>query len=120
MNKEIKEILDNFIKYKDEWFSCKYILKPKQCVMLLDYITNLEQENEDLKDYLDIFKLSNKTKQETIDDFRKRVDKAIKYVEKSKLNQLETNCKYLCIDYDTGNIEHLDELLNILQRGDKE
>jgi len=47
MNKEIKEILDMFIKYKDEWYSCEYILKPKQCVMLLDYITNLEQENKE-------------------------------------------------------------------------
>ena len=48
-NEEIKEILDSFTKFKDKWYSCEYILKPEQCILLLDYITNLQQENEKLK-----------------------------------------------------------------------
>lgn len=50
----------------------------------------------------------------------KRIDKAIEYIEKSKLNQLDTYCKYLYINYDTGSIEHLDDLLNILRGEDNE
>ena len=46
MNREIKEILDMFTKYKDNWYSAEYKLKPKQCVILFDYITNLQEENE--------------------------------------------------------------------------
>ncbi len=46
MNNEIKEILDFFTKYKDDWYSAEYKLKPKQCVMLYDYITDLQEENE--------------------------------------------------------------------------
>lgn len=46
MNREIKEILDMFTKYKDNWYSVEYILKPKQCVILFDYITNLQEELE--------------------------------------------------------------------------
>ena len=49
MVEEIKEILDSFTKFKDKWYSCEYILKPEQCILLLDYITNLQQENEKLK-----------------------------------------------------------------------
>ena len=42
MKDEIKEILDIFTKYKDDWYSVEYTLKPKQCVILYDYITNLQ------------------------------------------------------------------------------
>ena len=49
------------------------------------------------------------------DKLQERIDKAIEYIEKSKLNPLNTYCKYLYVDYDTGEIEHLDELLNILK-----
>ena len=53
-------------------------------------------------------------------DEEDKIDKAIEYIEKSKLNPLNTYCKYLYVDYDTGEIEHLDELLNILKGSDKE
>lgn len=52
MNDEIKEIIDMFTKYKDDWYSCEYKLKPKQCVAVLDYITNLQQENERLNNII--------------------------------------------------------------------
>lgn len=63
MNDEIKEIIDMFTKYKDDWYSCEYKLKPKQCVAVLDYITNLQQENE---------------------DYKSRCEKAIEYINKNK------------------------------------
>lgn len=46
MNNEVKEIIDMFTKYKDDWYSFEYKLKPKQCVAVLDYITNIEQKVE--------------------------------------------------------------------------
>lgn len=46
MNDEIKEILDR-IETASEIFDC--LLKPKECTELLNYITNLQQENERLK-----------------------------------------------------------------------
>ena len=50
MNDEIREILDR-IETASEIFDC--LLKPEECTELLDYITNLQQENEDLKRKLD-------------------------------------------------------------------
>ena len=50
---------------------------------------------------------------------KERNDKAIEYIEKSKLNQIDTHCKYLYTDWD-GNIHNLDELLEILKGSDKE
>ena len=76
MKDEIKDILLKLQILKNTKEIDEYHIDKKDGVRLLNYITNLQEENEDLKDYLDIFKLSNKTKQETIDDFRKRIDKA--------------------------------------------
>ena len=46
MKDDIKEILDR-IETASEIFDC--LLKPKECTELLDYITNLQEENERLK-----------------------------------------------------------------------
>ena len=62
MNNDIKEILDMFTKYKDNWYSVEYILKPKQCVMLLEYITNLQEENERLNNIIEEKKIPEKLK----------------------------------------------------------
>ncbi len=43
MQDEIKEILDR-IETASEIFDC--LLKPEECTELLDYITNLQQDNE--------------------------------------------------------------------------
>lgn len=76
-------------------------------------------EYDDFEDYC--------TLRETFDPFemfyenqkyKEVIDKAIAYLEKSKLNQLDTYCKYLYIDFDTGKIENIDELLQIL-KGEK-
>ena len=49
MNKEIKEILDN-IKNKYEDYYVQDIVSGNNLKQLLDYITNLQQENEQLKE----------------------------------------------------------------------
>lgn len=121
MTNDIKEILDAFTKYKDNWYSVKYILKPKQCVMLLDYITNLqegithldrvnchlrkkitslEQQVQDLKaDY------GSKSQVER-DLLELRIDEAIEYI---------NNCpEYLWANVNTKI------LLNILKGGSNE
>lgn len=64
-----------------------------------------------LKEVVELLKKENKKYKEVI-------DKAIEYLEKSKLNQLDTYCKYLYIDFDTGKIENVDELLQILKGED--
>ena len=98
MTKEIKEILDIFTKYKDDWYSVKYILKPKQCVALYDYITNLQEKNTKLKDLCDKYEEEHKT---TFEEWKKDIKankKAIEYIEIGLANE-----------------EEAEELLNILQ-----
>ena len=87
---KIEEILKEImicIEHNDE---ISYYLDNENLQALLNYIADLQR-----KEYNN--------------------SKAIEYVEKSKLNQLDTYCKYLYIDFDTEKIEHLDELLNILK-----
>lgn len=91
-------------------------------------LARLEKENERLEEELKYtipIVEHNQTIQSNINSYNKlakyseeledRIDKAIEYIEKSKLNQLDTRCKYLYIDFDTGKIENLEELLKILK-----
>lgn len=64
MNKEIEEILDE----------CKMTMGTYPYVRLSRYIKAILEEREELKDKLDIFILSDKTKQETINRLRKTID----------------------------------------------
>lgn len=124
MKDEIKEILDKLKDTADTSFFAicgtkeelenipKSISKAlhitdKHAKLLLDYITNLQEENENLQEKLNLA-------METIDigventyikttDYKKRIDKAIEWVKK--------NMYYF---------PRPDELLNILQGSDKE
>ena len=49
MNNEIKEILEHIKLYPEKI----YCLSEKEKIIILDYITNLQQENEDLKKKLE-------------------------------------------------------------------
>lgn len=79
---------------------------------LLNKIHTIKEYLFDLEADLEEEKAENNEKAEII-------KKAIEYIEKSKLNQLDTYCKYLYINYDTGSIEHLDDLLDILRGNDE-
>jgi len=102
MNKEIKEIPENV----------KFVLEDVNSNILWNYITNLQQENERLKEIL-IWK------QEHEKELHTRIDKAIEYIEDMPYLQ-ETDEEFEDI---YGNIYHTwkewtaDVLLNILQNG---
>lgn len=94
MKDEIKEILDIFTKYKDDWYSAEYILKPKQCVILYDYITNLQNKNKELKEENkrifskvndDELLISNAMNYAEAQDYKSRCEKAIEYIHNHQL-----------------------------------
>lgn len=126
MNDEIKEILDylkNNTFIPDETKRKYKILHKDETKRLLDYITNLQQENEYLKqqpcfeiEHTDTFaykkwKCSEVMKQaEELEDYKSRCEKAIEY------------CKsYSCWEDEDGTFHEtnlcIDDLLNILQNG---
>lgn len=114
MKDEIKEIL----------YVLKHIvigrasrLTPREAQTLLDYITNLQQENEELKkNKLTPDELANLLNQELIkqrDDYKSRCKKAIEYNKEIVNNYLEKdNCEYCDGRYATAKHN-----LNILQNG---
>ena len=112
MKDEIKEILDR-IETASEIFDC--LLKPEECTELLDYITNLQQENERLKELDENYpieeQLEEALKYENI--YKSRCEKAIEYNKEIVNNYLEEdNCEYCDGRYATAKHN-----LNILQNG---
>lgn len=117
MNDEIKEILEDIKEI--------YYFKP-----LLDYITNLQQENERLKEKsineilkndfdmcVKDLKKANK-KIEKLEDYKSRIEKAVEYIEKEKSNYMRscdisnaTNREGLII---SSAVRTCDDTLNIL------
>ena len=91
MNDEVKLILTKLKIVSEEKENGAYICDKEHSKLLLSYIEQLENNR----------------------------DKAIEYLEKSKLNQLDTYCKYLHIDFDSEKIENIDELVDIL-KGDSD
>ena len=93
MNNEIKEILED-LKTFDENSGCPYELSGKDCQLLLDYITNLQEENkhldevncklrkggEALKNTNKLLLQQKEQLQKDLDILDKRIDKAIEYI----------------------------------------
>ncbi len=87
MNDEIKEILDNFKKYEARYKlhnETQFIITHREIEPLLDYITNLQQENkikdtnwESLKYYLEKLYYKDYIEEAISDD----IDKKIKELE---------------------------------------
>ena len=125
-NEHIKEILNN-LKYIDK----TSILKNNDAKIILDYITNLQQENQDIKDTLQdkldyighLKELCDKYEEEhntefkiwkdercQLLDYKSRNKKAIEYIN----NWLfEAGGNGACMDY-----EDIVEMKNILNNGD--
>lgn len=136
MNDGIKKILDNFKDYELRYKQCnenQFIIFYRDIHLLLDYITNLQQENERLKqDYINVknyivlrkvdsevqdkatlynIELENINKKR-YEDYKSRIEKAVEYMKKhiEKCN----------IDGYEGKFDNFDiftkpqELLNIL------
>ena len=53
MNNEIKDILDEMLWQFEKYPNDDFIIKNKESRILLDYITNLQEENERLKERLE-------------------------------------------------------------------
>ena len=132
MNREIKETLDNTLEYLEginETRNTK-ILTTNETKILLDYITNLQEENERLKELCDKYEEEHSTtfkiwtmKMKEMPDYeekmnyKSRIDKAIELINKRKeedngIGWLEMRTeKYF---------EECDELINILKDYDEE
>lgn len=54
---------------------------------LLDYITNLQEENKRLKDYLKIMEKSKDNNLHRFLDYKQRIDKAVEYLEAHTFNE---------------------------------
>jgi chromosome segregation ATPase len=109
MKDEIKEILDN-IKYLLDNKTKFILMTDKDIETLLDYITNLQEKYERMKENAEI--LAN-----GYNELEKRIDKAIEYIKK-EIADIEFMKKEYS-DYDKiGEIEvklkSIEELKNIL------
>lgn len=123
MKDEIKEILD-YLNIKG-----KKMIGIKQKELLLDYITNLQEENESLHTRIKTIKRRRKeqtakirkyreeitNKQNSNKDYKQRIDKAIEYIKK--------HCDYgyagqKCLT-DVLYRYEAEELLEILQGSDE-
>ena len=113
MTEEIREVLEYYkkdTKDKWEWLKSinfqygdkKYIQRVKNHKLLLNYITNLQKENENLKSVMFIGRNYNEVLKSE-QDYKQRNERAIERLEKG----------IFIIPKDT------DELLNILQSGDE-
>lgn len=117
MNNEIREILD-YMKKESNYKHFSF----KVSKLLLDYIDNLQQENEELKKNQRYYKngafrleYDKETLSDMIDDYKSRIEKAVKYIKKHIL-------KY-DIDGSIGDFDEFDilirpsDLLDMLQNG---
>jgi hypothetical protein len=120
MKDEIKEILDNLIRYRYLDAKCKQpedVLTTEDMWILLDYITNLQQENERLKDGLVKIPRAKLEYELELIDYKSRVEKAVEYIK-------TTECYDDVIGYymltESNERDEMSNLLNILQGSDKE
>lgn len=97
MTNEIKETLDLF-----------YNEYPREEKRIENYITNLQEENERLKDYLKIMEKGKDNNLHRFLDYKQRIDKAINYI-------LENIC---CDTRVYTKNENVYKVIDIL-RGDK-
>jgi nitrate/nitrite-specific signal transduction histidine kinase len=113
MNNEIKEILEtlNGIASGD-WIQ----MLPKEANKLLDYITNLQNENDDLKNRLENAVADCYLRLQENEDYKSRVEKAVEYINKNKKVVSKYEAKDTRLPLDTF-MWGVDNLLNILQNG---
>lgn len=132
MNDEIKEILKEIESYENDKL-CLIILSQEQNKALLDYITNLQQENDDLKNRLEnavadckLRLQENERLKQTqyvwsydldmqLEDYKSRCEKAIEY-----LKSYNTDFEHCRFNEAPISLRELGDLLNILQNGSDE
>lgn len=131
MNDEIKEILESsrkIIKSNRENGFDRIIMLGDDIDKLLDYITNLQQENEELKKNQRYYKngvfsleYDKETLSDMVDDYKSRIEKTVEYIKNKLSSETYQHLKKLYDDIDS--IEEIwedyefEDLLNILQNG---
>ena len=82
MNKEIiKELLEKLKQCDDFHNRCDFLMEHSEITYMLDYITNLQQENKELKKQIEYLRRSIERKEETITELdRERVPYINEYV----------------------------------------
>ena len=80
MKDEIKEILNRLDFNEWEVDLYKVPITWSELYNIRDYITNLEQEYEELIDYLNIMVRANNNNMNRFLDYKSRIDKAIDYI----------------------------------------
>ena len=124
MNNEIKVLIRDCTELlNDEFFTLNDIIITRhELTLLIDYITNLQQENERLKNNILITPFTKNTRERDI--YKLRIEKAVEYIENNEVCCLE----YIGRNEITGNLEkqiqrdlvNRTDLLNILNgRGDE-
>ena len=110
------EEYDKFYNYFNEIRKPNILIDIKDVESIKDYITNLQKENENLKEENkrifsrvndDELLISNAMNYAELQDYKQRNEKAVEYIERKKLITTEVT---------NGNIIYL---LNILQGGDE-
>lgn len=117
MNNSIKEILDRLDFNEWEVDLYKVPITWSELYDIRDYITNLQKENEKLKQQLDFIDEQNKyidKIEKMIKDYKSRNEKAVEYIE----NHSRFEPPYYEMR-EFNNKANLNELYNILQGGDE-
>ena len=138
MNNEIKEILDRLERIDHKEYSCGFEFADsstfdeiarcfKERKKMANYITNLQQENEELKKNQRYYKkgvfcleYDKETMSDIIDDYKQRIDKAIEYIEENKVKAYPVYGDYTDTDFEINlNAYEVNDLLNILNGSDE-
>ena len=101
MKDEIKEILDYFRKYST-------IRENTMITKIEDYITNLQEENERLKEYRESYRKELDFWRIQFSNLEDRIDKAIEYI---KEKDLTNNANFM----DDGVGYLFEDIINLLQ-----
>ena len=119
MSEMIKELLEKLKQCDDFHNRCDFLMEHSEITYMLDYITNLLQENQRLKKQLEEYKLITIDYQDLEarnQKLKKIINKAIKYIENNDIEVL----KYHDIPSETTSYEIVTiDLLKIL-RGDND
>ena len=118
MNDEIKEILDNIKKCCEITKDQSFIVYQRQDILaLLDYITNLQEENKILNENNQAMQEEMARTWKIADDYKSKNDKAIEYIENDMPYLEEPDDDY----ENTHKMKEYDKsiLLTILQGSDK-
>ena len=81
----INELIEKLKKCDDLHDRCDYLIEHDEITYLLDYITNLQQENERLKENNMSYQEEMTRTWKIADDYKSRIEKAVEYINNNLL-----------------------------------